>query len=165
MLGLPFDLPPDYVPVDEDSTRPESVYSLVKALEEDMARHLCRWYADLSMIGLRFSNVMDEADYVRFPAFNHDPMTRKWNCWGYIDGRDAAQSVEKALLYDKPGFETFVIASPDTVMTRTNTELLDAVFPEVERRGDIGDHTTLLSIDKAKRLLGYDPQHTWRNHV
>jgi UDP-glucose 4-epimerase len=24
---------------------------------------------------------------------------------------------------------------------------------------------TLLSIDKAKRMLGYEPRHRWRDHV
>ncbi len=165
VLGLPFDVPPDYVPVDEGSTRPESVYSLVKAMEEAMAGHLCRWHPDLKIIGLRFSNVMDEADYAQFPSFDDDARKRKWNLWGYIDGVDGAQAVEKALAYDRPGFDYFVIASADTVMSRPNSELLDEVFPGVERRGEIGEHTTLLSIDKARRLLGYDPRRTWRDFV
>ena len=165
VLGLPFDIAPDYVPVDEGSTRPESVYSLVKAMEETMAGHLCRWYPDLKIIGLRFSNVMDEADYAQFPSFDADARRRKWNLWGYIDGADGAQAVEKALVYDKPGFDYFVIASPDTVMSRPNAELLEEVFPGVERRGEIGEHTTLLSIDKARRVLGYDPQRSWRDFV
>jgi UDP-glucose 4-epimerase len=162
VLGLPFDTPPPYVPVDEEyPARPESVYSLVKHLEETMAAELCRWHPDLKIIGLRFSNVMDVADYADFP-FDEDARTRKWNLWGYIDGRDGAQSVEKALLHDATGFDCFVIASPDTVMTRPNAELLDEVFPGVPRRGEIGEHTTLLSIDKARRVLGYEPEFSWR---
>ena len=59
VLGLPFDTPPPYVPVDEDyPPRPESTYSLVKTMEETMAAQLCRRDPALSMIGLRFSNVM-----------------------------------------------------------------------------------------------------------
>ena len=59
VLGLPFDTPPPYVPVDEDyPPRPESTYSLVKTMEETMAAQLCRRDPSLSMIGLRFSNVM-----------------------------------------------------------------------------------------------------------
>jgi len=38
-------------------------------------------------------------------------------------------------------------------------------FPDVEVRGDIGPSDTLLSIDKARRLLGYQPQHSWRDEV
>ena len=163
VLGLPFDTPPPYLPVDEEyAARPESVYSLVKHLEEQMAIELCRWHPDLKIIGLRFSNVMDVEDYTDFP-FDSDARERKWNLWAYIDGRDGAQAVERALDLDAPGFDRFIVASPDSVMTRPNAELLDEVFPGVERKGEIGEHTTLLSIDKARRVLGYAPEFSWRD--
>lgn len=164
VLGLPFDVPPPYIPVDEQyPARPESVYSLVKTLEEHLATELVRWHPELSITALRFSNVMVPDDYAEFP-FDADARTRKWNLWGYIDARDGAQAVQRALENAPAGFDTFVIAAADTVMTRPNGELVDEVFPGVETRGDLGENTTLLSIDKARRLLGYDPQHSWRDH-
>src|SRR5512132_286314 len=166
VLGLPFDTPPPYIPVDEGyPPRPESTYSLVKTLEEAMAVQLCRWNAELKMIGLRFSNVMEPGDYARFPSFEDDPSSRKWNLWGYIDARDGAQAVRLALESDLTGYEIFVIANADTVMERSNTDLLAECFPDVEVRGEIGLNDTLLSIDKARRLLGYNPQHSWRHEV
>ena len=109
VLGLPFDVPPPYIPVDEEyPARPESVYSLNKHLEEQMAIQLVRWDPSLKIYGLRFSNVMDVADYAGFPAFDADPMLRKWNLWGYIDGRDGAQAVRKALEAKGTGFEAFI---------------------------------------------------------
>lgn len=164
VLGLPFDVPPPYIPVDEQyPARPESVYSLVKTLEEHLATELVRWHPELSITALRFSNVMVPDDYAEFP-FDADARTRKWNLWGYIDARDGAQAVQRALENAPAGFDTFIIAAADTVMTRPNHELVDEVFPGVETRGDLGENTTLLSIDKARRLLGYDPQHSWRDH-
>jgi nucleoside-diphosphate-sugar epimerase len=166
VLGLPFDTPPPYAPVDEDyPPRPESTYSLTKTLEEEMARHFCRWDPQLSMTGLRFSNVMDPEDYAAFPSFDADPMLRKWNLWGYIDARDGAQAVARALDYREPGTEVFIIANADTVMSRSSASLMAEVFPGVELRRALGEHETLLSIDKARRLLGYEPQHSWRDHV
>src|SRR6478609_3935717 len=98
VLGLPFDVPPPYIPVDEDyPARPESTYSLVKHLEEQMAIELVRWDPALKIVALRFSNVMDPEDYAAFPAFDDDPLARKWNLWGYIDARDGAQAILKAL--------------------------------------------------------------------
>ena len=165
VLGLPFDVPPPYIPVDEEyPPRPESVYSLVKTLEERMAVELVRWHPDLSITGLRFSNVMVPEDYEAFPSYDADALQRKWNLWGYIDARDGAHAVERALEVAPPGFETYIIAAADTVMSRPNAELVAEVFPGVETR-DFGEHDTLLSIDKARRLLGYDPQHSWRDHV
>ena len=164
VLGLPFETPPPYVPVDEEyDTRPESVYSLTKHLEEELARKVVRWDAELSITALRFSNVMVPDDYEGFAAFQSDPASRRWNLWGYIDARDAAQAVDLALRRAAPGFDRFIIAAADTVMERANASLLDEFFPGVERRGDIGEHATLLSIDRARRVLGYDPQHSWRD--
>src|SRR4029079_9003901 len=85
VLGLPFETPPPYVPVDEEYfPRPETAYSLGKLLDETMAAPFCLWYPKLKMAGLRFSNVMDPEDYAKFPSFDADPRSRKWNLWGYI---------------------------------------------------------------------------------
>ena len=177
VLGLPFGNrsghdashqdPPPYIPVDEEyPPRPNSTYSLVKTLEEEMARQFCRWEPELTMVGLRFSNVMDPADYARFPAFDADPRSRSWNLWGYIDGRDGAQAVRRALEYcaaGHTGVEVFVIANADTVMSRPSAELAAEVFPDVPVTRPLGEHETLLSIDKARRVLGYAPEHSWRD--
>jgi nucleoside-diphosphate-sugar epimerase len=166
VLGLPFNVPPPYVPVDEEYyPRPESAYSLGKLLDETMARQFARWDPALKIIGLRFSNVMDPEDYKAFPGFDSDPRGRKWNLWGYIDARDGAQAVRRAIEADFTGFEAFIIANADTVMSRSNASLLAEVFPGVPEKGQISQNGTLLSIDKAKRMLGYVPQHSWRNEV
>jgi UDP-glucose 4-epimerase len=165
VLGLPFDVPPPYIPVDEEyPARPESAYSLVKHLEEQLAIELVRWHPDLAITALRFSNVMVPEDYAAFPSFDADARRRKWNLWGYIDARDGAQAIEKAL-DAAPGFDRFIIAAADTVMTRPNAELVAEVFPGVPLKGDLGVNDTLLSIDRARRVLGFDPQHSWRDHV
>jgi len=164
VLGLPFDVPPPYIPVDEEyAARPESTYSLVKHLEEQMAIELTRWHPDLSITALRFSNVMSPEDYERFPSFDADPMLRKWNLWGYIDSRDGAQAISLALARNEPGFDRFIIAAADTVMSRPSAELAAEVFPGVEVTKELGVNETMLSIDKARRLLGYEPKHSWRD--
>jgi UDP-glucose 4-epimerase len=164
VLGLPFDTPPPYIPVDEEyPVRPESTYSLVKSLEEEMARHFTRWMSDLKMIGLRFSNVMDPDDYAGFPGFDADPALRRWNLWGYIDGRDGAQAVRLALEHQATGVDVFVIANADTVMSRRSADLAAEVYPGVSVTRELGEHETMLSIGKARRVLGFEPRHSWRD--
>jgi UDP-glucose 4-epimerase len=166
VLGLPFDTPPPYIPVDEEyPARPESTYSLGKHLEEQMAGQFCRWNPELKMFGLRFSNVMDPADYAAFPGFDSDPRSRIWNLWGYIDARDGAQAVRRALEFEGVGLEVFVIANADTVMSRTSASLAAEFFPDVPVTKELGEHETMLSIDKARRVLGYEPEHSWRDEV
>jgi nucleoside-diphosphate-sugar epimerase len=166
VLGLPFDTPPPYAPVDEEYfPRPESAYSLGKLLEETMAAQFCRWDPALRMVGLRFSNVMYPEDYKAFPGFDGEPGKRKWNLWAYIDARDGAQAVRRSIQADFKGFEAFIIANADSVMSRSNMSLLAEVFPDVPQKGNIATNGTLLSIEKAKRMLGYSPQYSWRNEV
>lgn len=166
VLGLPFETPPPYAPVDEDYyPRPESAYSLGKLLDETMAAQFCRWDPSLRIVGLRFSNVMNPEDYAAFPKFDADPHARKWNLWAYIDARDGAQAVRRSIQADFTGFEAFIIANADSVMSRSNMSLLAEVFPTVPAKANLSANGTLLSIEKAKRMLGYSPQYSWRNEV
>jgi hypothetical protein len=59
----------------------------------------------------------------------------------------------------------FILAAADTVMNRPSRELLAEVFPGVPLQKEIGQFETLLSIDKARRMLGYAPRYSWRDHV
>jgi len=167
VLGLPFDTPPPYVPIDEDYPgRPESAYSLSKLVGEEMAKQFCRWDPQLKIIGLRFSNIMEPHDYSRFTGFQDDARKRKWNFWGYIDARDAAQAVRLSLESNIKGADVFIIANADTVMERDNESLLKEVFPSVPHKRSFGPHETLLAIEKARKILGYKPKYSWRtkNH-
>ena len=163
-LGLPFDREqPAYAPIDEEHPLlPETSYALSKVVSEEMARQFHRW-TGIPFVGLRFSNVMEPHDYERFPSFWDDPQLRRWNLWGYVDARDVAQSCRLALRGDAGGAEAFIVAAADTVMNRPSTELMAEVYPGVEIRGELGEFETLLSIGKARRLLGYEPVWSWRD--
>ena len=166
VLGLPFDTPPPYVPIDEEYPgRPESAYSLSKLVGEEMAKQFCRWDPEMKIIGLRFSNIMEPEDYARFAGFQDDARKRKWNFWGYIDARDSAQAVRLALEAKIKGAEVFIIANADSVMRRDNQSLLKEVFPNVPHKRSFGPNDTLLAIDKARAVLGYKPSHSWRDYA
>ena len=165
ILGLPFEREqPAYAPIDEEHPPyPESSYALSKLLAEELGRQLHRW-TGTPHVALRFSNIMEPHDYERFPSFWDDPRLRRWNLWGYVDVRDVAASCRLAL-ESEVGAEHFIVAAADTVMNRPSADLMAEVFPSVPYRPTPGVHDTLLSIDKARRLLGYEPQHSWRAHV
>jgi len=167
-LGLPFDTPPRYAPVDEDHYPvPTSTYALSKVASETIAGHIAQW-SGIPYIALRFSNIMAPEDYEWFAEFQDDPTTRKWNLWGYIDQRDVAQSCRLALEADPAtvqGNPAFIIAAADTVMDRPSAGLLAEVFPGVKLTRDVGEFGTLLAIDHAREVLGFAPAHSWRDHV
>jgi len=166
-IGLPFDREkPAYAPIDEDHPLyPESSYALSKVLMEEMARQYARRFG-MVIPGLRFSNVMETHDYERFPTFWEDANLRRWNLWGYIPAEDAAQSCRLALEADLSGAEAFIIAAADTCMNRPSRDLMAEVYPNVEiLKADLGEYETLLSIDKARAVLGYQPTVSWRDYV
>jgi nucleoside-diphosphate-sugar epimerase len=167
-LGLPFDVPPRYAPVDEDHyPLPTSTYALSKVATETIAGHFAQW-AEIPFVALRFSNIMSPGDYQEFPSFWPDPYLRKWNLWGYIDERDVAAACRLALEADEDdvaGSPAFIIAAADTVMDRPSADLLEEVFPDVKLTRDIGEFGTLLAIDRAREVLGFEPSHSWRDHV
>lgn len=164
VLGLPFDRrPPLYAPVDEQHPPwPESSYALSKVMGEEMARHFNRW-SKVPFVGLRFSNIISPEGYQAFPQYWPDPRARNWNLWGYVDARDVAQSCRLGLEAKLQNAEVFIIAAADTVMNRPNSELMAEVFPGVPLRPETGDFATLLSIEKARQILGYAPRHSWRD--
>jgi nucleoside-diphosphate-sugar epimerase len=109
---------------------------------------------------------MNETDYLeRFPGFWDDPRLRAWNLWGYVDARDVALAARLGLTARLEGAESFLVAAGDTCMTRLSLELMAEVYPEVPIRGEVNGHDTLLAINKAKAMLGYEPQQSWRDHV
>jgi len=166
LLGLPLTESPPAAPIDEEQpVRPNVMYAVGKHLEEELGRSLCRLDASLSITGLRFSNVMAPEDYLEFETWQDDPAVRRWNLWGYIDRRDGAQAVERALTTRGPGYATYIIAAADTVMRRDSAELLAAEFAGVPLSRGVTGRETLLSIDAARRDLGYAPQHSWIDHV
>ena len=165
VLGLPFDRPPDFAPIDETiAPRPESSYALSKLVGETMAAQMAR-RSGIPFVGLRISNIMEPHDYARFPSWQDDARVRKWNLWGYVDARDVAAAIRGALESTTTGAEVCIVAADDTVMTRDSADLLREVFPDVPLRRYVRGRETLLAIDRARDLLGYRPQHRWQEEL
>ena len=163
VLGLPFDRPPDFAPIDETITpRPESSYALSKLVGETLAEQLNR-QTGTPFVGLRISNIMEPTDYARFPSWQDDPRIRKWNLWGYVDARDVAAAVRNAVEADTTGAEVCIVAAADTVMNRDSADLMAEVFPDVPLRRPVTGRETLLAIDHAREVIGYEPAHSWHD--
>ena len=165
VYGLPFtrSIPVAAPLTEEHPPKPESSYALAKSMCEQMAMEMHRWNPGTKFIGLRISNILEAQDYQAIPAYAADPALRSWNMWSWVDSRDVGQACRLCLEADVGGgAEIITIAAADTIMPQTNRELLAKVFPGVPVAADLGDFDTLLSIAKARRVLGYKPQHTWR---
>ena len=164
-LGLPFDKPPRYVPIDEAHYPfPTSTYALSKVVTETLAEQMSAW-SGVPFVALRFSNIMAPNDYARFPSYQADAQLRRWNLWSYIDLRDAATACRLALTAPVSGANSYIIANSDTVMERPTADLLGEVFPDVPIQGDVSGNRSLFATDAARRDLGWEPRHSWRDEV
>jgi len=159
---------PRYAPVDElHYPVPTTTYSLSKVASETIAGHISQW-SGIPFVALRFSNIMDPDDYQDFPSMWADPHAREWNLWGYVDGRDVASACRLSLTAPSDaiaGSPGLIIAAADTVMNRPSAALFHEVFSGVPLTRDIGEFETLLAIDRAREVIGYEPLHSWRDHI
>jgi nucleoside-diphosphate-sugar epimerase len=164
IYGLPLTRsPPRFAPVTEEHPlAPETGYALAKLLCERMAEQMHRWNPGTRFVGLRVSNIFEPKDYPSIPSFWADPALRQWNLWSWVDSRDVALACRLALEADVPGCDVFTIAAADTLMHEHSRALMERMFPGVPVDPGIGEFETLLSIIKARRVLGYEPMHSWR---
>ena len=95
-LGLPFDVPPRYAPVDEDHyPLPTTTYALSKVATETIAGHFAEW-SGIPFVALRFSNIWRPEDYHEFP---------------WVLGLPARPQVESVGIYRRTGRGGVVPAS------------------------------------------------------
>jgi nucleoside-diphosphate-sugar epimerase len=157
------ELLPEYVPVDEEHpTVPHDSYAMSKVVNEATARSF-QARSGIDIYGLRINNVIEPHEYeTTFPAFVADPSLRRRNIFAYIDARDLGHMVDRCLLTDGLGYEVFNVSNDDTSVGITSAEVAERFYRGVEQRRALGEHETFYANDKAKRLVGFAPRHSWR---
>jgi nucleoside-diphosphate-sugar epimerase len=161
-MGFPFETDPPYLPIDENVTHANNTYGLGKVAEEAIAAQLAGWRDGLSITALRFTNVVAPDEYGTFERAG-DASYRRDLLFSYVDARDGALAVSLALEHAQPGFEVYAVVASDTGLTIPSAELAASAFPNVPLAHPLGEFETLVSIDKARSRLGFEPQHLWRD--
>jgi nucleoside-diphosphate-sugar epimerase len=153
---------PAYFPLDENyPVDPMDSYATSKVINEVTGKAFhARTGADIYCF--RIGNVLDPADYAKFPTWLKDPILRKRIAWSYIDGRDLATACRLGIEKDGLGFEVMNVAADDVSSDLPTAELLKRFYPNVPVKKQLGEFETLLSNEKLKRLLGWKQQYHWR---
>jgi len=157
---------PDYVPVDENHpVRPQDPYAVSKHVGEVLCDAAVR-RSDLRCISLRPTWVQHAGTY----EHNLGPMIRdpgpSANVWSYIDVDDLAEAIVLAVGSDLPGHEVMYIAAADNSAGRPLRDLIDAhLDADVEVRDLPREDAGGISTAKARRLLGWTPARSWRDHL
>jgi nucleoside-diphosphate-sugar epimerase len=160
---------PHYLPIDEEHPRlPQDAYSLTKLLDEEILAALHR-RTGIQTIAIRpplmlYGDPEREGALVRERLDNPELNWRVM--WVYCDVRDLATGFRLALEDQALGHETFFITADEPLAHEPLAELLPRYFPGTEElaRGLTGTSPAVVST-KAKRLLGYQPRHSWREYV
>ena len=154
----------DYVPVDEEHpTVPHDSYAMSKVCNEACGRSF-QARSGIDIYGLRINNVIEPHEYATdFPAYIADPDLRRRNIFAYIDARDLGQMVERCLQTDGLGYEVFNVANDDLSVGLSSAEVIDRYYQGVPVKSEMGKHETMYSIAKAKEMLGFQPEHSWRD--
>ncbi|WP_108125121.1 NAD-dependent epimerase/dehydratase family protein [Saccharospirillum mangrovi] len=155
---------PDYLPVDEEHpTVPQDSYAMSKVVNEVTARSF-QARSGIDIYGLRINNVIEPHEYAQnFPAYMTNPELRRRNIFAYIDARDLGQMVECCLQTDGLGYEVFNVSNDDLSVGISNPEVIERFYSGVPVKREMGEWETFYSNAKAKRLLGFAPQHSWRD--
>jgi len=157
---------PEYLPLDEEHpTVPEDSYAMSKVVNEATARSFhARTGGDI--YGLRINNVVEPHEYKEnFPSYFADPKLRLRNFFAYIDARDLGQMVQKCLEVDGLGFEIFNVSNDDHSVHLPGDALIQQYYPDVALKSELAPDQTFYSNQKAKDLLGFAPEYSWRDFV
>lgn len=168
VIGYPFferPFSPEYVPIDEAHPRlPQDAYALSKYVGEELAAGFAR-RGRISVVSLRFAWIhTPETFNAQLRPLQADSAAGASNLWSYVDARDVAESVRRALTVEVAGHEACFVAAPDTFMPEPSRELVERYYPATEIRQELGGNDSLLSSAKAEVLLGFRPVHRWRSY-
>ncbi|AZV21203.1 NAD(P)-dependent oxidoreductase [Mesorhizobium sp. M7A.F.Ce.TU.012.03.2.1] len=156
---------PKYFPLDEEyDVDPMDSYALSKVVNEKTARAFAQRNGT-DIYALRIGNVIEPHEYSLFPKWFADPGFRKRIAWSYVDARDLGQITLRAIEKDRLGYQVFNAANDDTSSDLPTAELLKRFYPGVPVKAELGEYETLLSNRKARDVLGFRPEHSWRKYV
>ena len=166
IFGLPFAVPPQFVPIDETHPdKPSWSYALAKQLGETMADSFCRWTPGMTILSLRFSNVFSAGDYEELPEIQANPRWRKMNLWSYVDAEDAGEACRLAVEAELDGHQRMIVAANDTLMDAATLDLAAQFLKDVPVRRDLAGNRSFLSSRTAADKIGYRPRFSWRDRL
>jgi UDP-glucose 4-epimerase len=165
---------PSYFPIDDNYPNlPLSPYQLSKHLAEQACRSFSAKY-NFATLCLRPVGVTFPDSYAYWKRFRvEDRMERgKREYWAYVDVRDVCSATLCALKAQGVQHDVFLLSAADTSLPIPTEELVDRYYPDTpwirhSRQDYLADnpHRSLLDCSRAYRLLGWRPEHNWREEL
>ena len=155
---------PLYLPLDEEHPMmPFEPYGLTKQVGEDIGRMIAR-NSNTTVVSLRFTNVALPEVQAEFPwpaPTPENPLTLVM--WAHAEAGDVAEAHVLAVDAEIEEYEAFMIAQPSSRFEEPTIDLVKNNFGDrVEIREGLSGTASVISTEKAQRLLGWKPRYDWR---
>jgi nucleoside-diphosphate-sugar epimerase len=124
---------------------------------------MCGWARGLTVEQLwqsHYAKTLEDMEGDSWPS--PGPPSPRNNLWAVIDARDVARAFRQAVEHCLSGHQVLNLNSGETCSFTPTPQLLARYFPGVPLYRPIANFASLISHDKVTRLLGFHPQHTWR---
>jgi nucleoside-diphosphate-sugar epimerase len=156
--------PPLYAPLDEE--HPFIVrdpYALSKEVDERTAEMFTR-RCGMTVLAYRLHWIAAPGEARRVATDTSlSPEQGATNLWAYVDVRDAARAFRLGLEADVTGFAALNITADDSLRPEPTEDLLRTHLPTTELRSPLPGHASAWSNARARELLGFVPEHSWRD--
>ena len=158
---------PAYLPLDESHpSTPQDSYGLSKVFGEQIADSIVSVNEGMTISSLRFPGVNFDLSYESFRERWRNPASRTNGFWTYIDARDAAMTCRLAVEARFKGHEVFIASAPKNCMIQPTLELVKKHLPKVAKFKKVaGTHWSCVDSSKARRMLGFKPEHLWQDYL
>ncbi|WP_127473338.1 NAD-dependent epimerase/dehydratase family protein [Microbacterium sulfonylureivorans] len=176
--GAPAGWLPDRFPLDEETApRPWNAYGLSKHLAEQTIAMLARQTGDSTRFAaFRPCFVIAPEEWAGAPTQQghtvrerlDDPALAAPSLFNYVDARDVATFVDVLLdaLPAIPNAEVFFVGADDALAREPLAELLPRFVPgSGELAAALTGTAPAFSNAKARRVLGWRPDHSWREDL
>lgn len=154
---------PEYIPVDEEHpTVPHDAYAMSKVCNEVCGRSF-HARSGIDIYALRLNNVIEPHEYAELsPEWRSNPACRRRNVFAYIDTRDLSHFIDCALATDGLGYQVFNVANGDSAVGMPSAEVIAKFYADIPLKRELGEFETFYAIDKARRMLEFNPESRWR---
>jgi len=155
---------PEYLPVDEaHPCQPQDCYGLSKQVLESVGR---AFTARCGMV-----TVFIRAPWIVSPeelealARSDGRAIGAFGLYHYIDARDLAEACRLAVEVELSGSHAIYVGSGESTVSVPLTELYPQLAPAIgDRAAKLTGTRAPVSIERARKLLGWSPKRSWRNN-
>ena len=154
---------PAYLPIDEDHPcAPQDCYGLSKQVMEDIARSFTA-KCEMETVLIRAPWLVSPKELEQLAKSGGRTQSR-FALYHYVDARDLARACRLAVERPLQGSHTIYVGSGKSSVAEPLSSLLPRLMPSIgDKAQALQDRRAAVSIEKAKRLLDWEPRHSWRS--